>query len=179
MLVTLLLMLFNTTLTPEQKNLIGRLGDRDYFVREQATKAIIDQKHNGIDLARAAIISEDPEIRMRGELILATYFNPPKTISFPGINGFYKMAPLRLPSGMIFDPDELPKLYWEKVGGKQTFDGELLEKASINMLRDIRSVGVSWEDIEAIAAAGLSSSHYKQFELMVGLDPSENDEEGP
>lgn len=175
----LLLMLFGTTLTPEQKNLVDRLGDRDFVVRERATKEIIDRKYYGIDLARAAINSDDPEIRMRGEIILSAYFNPPKTISFPSISGFYKMAPLTLPSGMVFNPEELPRLYWERLGGTQVYDSDLLERASINLLRDIRSVGVSWEDIEAIAAAALPLSTYKQFELMVGLDPSEHDEEGP
>jgi hypothetical protein len=98
------LLVFVSSFLGNPSDLIERLGDDRYFVREvaqaQLEQDIISTKSYSIwSLIKAALDNEDPEIARRAKTILKSYYNV--TLTNYSVNPWIDMMPLSYPGRQI------------------------------------------------------------------------------
>ncbi len=146
--------------TEKQIKLVEKLGDKDFFVREEAQKALEKMDSEAyLALARGKYIS-DPEVRFRVLRIIPKVmrYNVPK--EYPSLFGAYNLK-VKLKSGREFclSKEEFINYYRktidasndsQKNGGNLRYMTYLLPQACHYLFQDLRLLGFSKQDIDEL-----------------------------
>ncbi len=137
--------------TKAQSNLIARLGDSEWSEREKAVKELEELGDEGLSIYEIAASSADPEIAMRGQMLLSHFYH--LGCDIPCIDGAYKLN-VTLPSGLEIEvPKGLPKYYYDLARGGQEVENVDIKamaiRATWELAKHLRRTGLSKEDVIA------------------------------
>jgi len=148
--------------TPEQIQLVKKLGDENFNVREEAQKALEKMDSESYKaLLDGATKNPDPEIRARCNVIIPKImrYNTPKEL--PNLFGVYELK-VKFKSGRDFhiNRDLFLKYYYRAIYNSSDswrddqvnlrYMTYLLPKASHYLFRDMRLYGYSRVDIDEL-----------------------------
>jgi hypothetical protein len=182
--------------TKEQYDLIEKLGNREWKVRDEADKELRKMGYDAlVAIKKKGFTSECPEIHYRAERIHASYFRVTGTNREVGeVTGLFKLGEVKLGDGRIVKiPAGTAQKYLlryikAEFGGSDednltdqifyTYDNDefkwLLREATVMFAKDLYKKGYRREDvIQIMDAIQANQEKWKAFDLRYKEDDTE------